>query len=971
MGRFARVSLRRRAIVAAATGLVVVLLAPAAAGATTSPSHQVTRLSGMQPAPLSRSGARLEKAAALGNVKSLRLYFASRDSAALNAAAQTIANPTSPGYRHYLTVSQFRALYAPPAATTDAVNSYLKNLGLNVGPLDPNGMSEPVSGTVRQLNAALHTTLQQVRTAAGGQVVGATEAPGVPADLASSISYIDGLTPWVHMHDNIAPAHIQRPAKSLSPGLRPALTKPGITAAQECSTVSGVGAGSSPEAMDPADLASAYKLSGFYAKSDNGQDQTVGLIEYDSFDQQAVSMWAQCLGISPTVYVNADTTFPPPSSAQTIEATSDIETLMGLAPAANIAVYESANVSGVDLDPWTAAIGGVSGIPLPAVISSSWGLCESAATNQSGGSGLYASESALFSEALMQGQTILVASGDQGSEACYADSTPVDQNSQLAVNDPASNPLVTAVGGTDTNTVTGSQYVWNTPQTTTPSACASTPAECVIGASGGGVSGAWDQPTYQPSNTTLQADCVSGGGADGPYGGTTTGGCREVPDVSALAGYSYIEACTDALTGPCNLGETVGDTYLIGVGGTSLAAPSWAGAIALTDEQCKANIGFLNPLIYTAATNGVSFLGKVTSGDNDFTGTNAEKYGAFANGGQNLATGVGYLGGVDLSSAELCLPSAPTSVTGTPGNGSVTVSWAGPGYPGMSNISKYSVTASPGGASCTSSATTCTVSGLTNGSPYRFSVTAQNTQGAGPASAQSGWVTPVANVSFPGFSRVSGAASAISEGADGVVWVVGTGTTPGGHLLYERVGSGWLLRPGGATGIAVGPNGNPWVVNNVGQIFQWNGSGWIRMPGAAVAVSIGANGSVWVLGSGVVAGGHPIYRWTGSTWVLEPGAASAIAVGPGGNPWVTNTSGNIFQWNGSGWLLQPGLAVAIGEGSDGAIWVLGAGAAGGGHPIFTWTVSGWALRPGGATGITVGPTGDPWVVNNVAAIYSS
>ena len=133
--------------------------------------------------------------------------------------------------------------------------------------------------------------------------------------------------------------------------------------------------------MDPADLASAYSLSGFYSKSDTGQDETIGLIEYDSFDQPAVTVWEQCLVIAPKVYVEKDSNpgLQPPSSPQTIEATSDIETVMGLAPSANMAVYETANANGVDLDPWTAAIAGTSGIPLPNVISSSWGLCESAA----------------------------------------------------------------------------------------------------------------------------------------------------------------------------------------------------------------------------------------------------------------------------------------------------------------------------------------------------------------------------------------------------------------------------------------------------------------------------------------------------------------------------------------------------------------------------------------------------------------
>jgi len=306
VGRFARAGLLRKAGIAASAALLLVPLAPVAASAATGPSHEVARLSGMQPAPLSRSGARLEKAAALGSVKNLRLYFASPDAAALKTAAQAIASPSSRDYRHYLTVSQFRALYAPPAATTDGVNSYLTSLGLTVGPLDPNGMSEPVTGTVKQLNTALHTTLQQVRTAAGAQVVGATEAPGLPGNLAADVSYIDGLTPWVKVHDDIASSQRDMAVMAVSKGASPAVSKPAAVASsspQECSQLSGLGQGTSPIAMDPSDLSSAYKLSGFYSNSDTGQGETIGLVEYDSFDQDAVAAWAQCLGISPTVYI--------------------------------------------------------------------------------------------------------------------------------------------------------------------------------------------------------------------------------------------------------------------------------------------------------------------------------------------------------------------------------------------------------------------------------------------------------------------------------------------------------------------------------------------------------------------------------------------------------------------------------------------------------------------------------------------
>lgn len=975
MGLFRRVELLYKAGLAATVALIAMTTAPAAAGAAgaaTSPNGTIARLSGMQPAPVARSGARAEGAAANQRNLRLRLYFASPEGSELQAAAKAIADPSSADYRHYLTVSQFRASYAPPATTTAAVNAYLTGFGLTVGPLDPNGMSEPIGGSVRQLNAALHTTMQQVRTSTGLQVIGSIEAPGVPASLAPEISYIDGLTPWVQAHDNVARAVV--PSLRADPGgVKPASAKPAIAAAQECSQLSSLGAGSSPVALDPADLSSAYKLSGFYAKSDTGRGTTIGLIEYDSFDQAAVSSWEECLGVSPTIYVDGDTTFPPPGAPQTLEATLDIETVVDIAPSANIALYESANIDGVNLDPWTAAIGGgVAGIPLPAVISSSWGLCESESIAEPGGSGLYAAESTLFSEAMTQGQTILVAAGDQGSEGCY-DPSVETPNEALAVSDPASNPLVTAVGGTNTSTVTGQQYVWNTPQSTTPSECDTNPSDCVVGASGGGLSSEWDRPTYQPDRPPLQTGCVSGAGSDGPFGGTTTGGCREVPDVSALAGYAYWGMCTNSGTvPPCPVGSPTRGEYFVGFGGTSLAAPSWAGTVALADASCPRDVGFLNPLLYRYTGNDNTIVGDVTRGDNDFTGTNGMSFTSFGDGGQNLATGLGYLGGVDLSTGALCgEPGAPTALRVAPGSGSITVSWTPPKYDGGSGITGYTVTARPGGATCTTSTTSCLLSGLTNGNPYQVAVTATTSRGTGPASTPSGWVTPAPRIAFPGFARVNGTATAISEGASGSVWAIGYLNVAGGHPIYERTAGGWTQIPGGAVAIAVGPTGTPWVVNSFHQIFQLTNAGWKLEPGSALAISIGANGSVWVIGTNAIPGGHGIFSWTGTGWAERSGGAVGIAVGPGGSPWVTNSFDQIFQWNGTGWNLQTGSATAIGEGGDGAVWVLGSGLVPGGHPVFLWNGAGWVQQPGGALQLAVGPDGMPWVTNSFDQIFQT
>jgi len=159
--------------------------------------------------------------------------------------------------------------------------------------------------------------------------------------------------------------------------------------------------------------------------------------------------------------------------------------------------------------------------------------------------------------------TVVVASGDYGVIGNGA-TTPVKQ-----VSLPASDPLVLAAAGTalTANPVTGayiSETAWNIP-----------PALPAGGASGGGFSHLFARPAYQ--------DGVPGIGAT-----------RGVPDVAAdgESGTGMALAFSDG----------GGQRYiLVGAGGTSAAAPFWAGLIALADQEAGHPLGFVNPAIYRIA----------------------------------------------------------------------------------------------------------------------------------------------------------------------------------------------------------------------------------------------------------------------------------------------------------------------------------------------------------------------------------
>jgi hypothetical protein len=96
--------------------------------------------------------------------------------------------------------------------------------------------------------------------------------------------------------------------------------------------------------------------------------------------------------------------------------------------------------------------------------------------------------------------------------------------------------------------------------------------------------------------------------------------------------------------------------------------------------------------------------------------------------------------------APVSAPSAPLSVSGVAGDGSVLLSWGAPVTPGSFPVSNFQAVVSPGGQSCLVSVPTasCTISGLTNGTTYTATVRALNGAGWSPDSTPSAAFTPEA-----------------------------------------------------------------------------------------------------------------------------------------------------------------------------------------------------------------------------------
>ncbi len=307
-------------------------------------------------------------------------------------------------------------------------------------------------------------------------------------------------------------------------------------------------------------------------------------------------------GLTPFVTGNADMT------GWAEEITLDVLWAHAIAPGANIVLVLSK--SDADADILSATKYAVDH-DLGDIISQSFGENESCMD-----SGLLAQQHQVFANATMKNITIFASSGDNG-----AAQPTCDGNSFVkAVSTPAVDPLVTAVGGTELH---AARYCL-TSQGCNPAA---NPApgtyqgeivwnEAGIGASGGGFSLLFDEPSYQQ--------------------GTIHGGKqRGVPDVS------YNAAVLHGVLTYLNIPGVPVGTYLFG--GTSAGSPQWSAILAIADQKAGNNLGFINKALYhigQAPPHYAASFFDVTSGNNSVV-ENVTVQGFSAGPGWDATTGLG------------------------------------------------------------------------------------------------------------------------------------------------------------------------------------------------------------------------------------------------------------------------------------------------------------------------------------------
>jgi len=349
----------------------------------------------------------------------------------------------------------------------------------------------------------------------------------------------------------------------------------------------------------------------YYGGPMTGAGQNLGLLEYEGTDLADLN----------TYFTNAKQTNNVPITLLSTDGTStscaapgcdDTEQTLDMTQAIGMAPGLASLVVYIGSTDSAMISAMTTHNPLPTTIGCSWGWTPADPTTLN----------PYFQKMAAQGQNFFAASGDSSTWSSRNEAWPAD------------NAYVVSVGGSDLNT-TGAGGAWG--------------SETAWSDSGGGIS---------PDGIAIPAWQQLSGVINSSNKGSTT--LRNGPDVAANANFTYY-VCADQTT--CTANE---------YGGTSFAAPLWAGYIALANEQALLNgatstIGFINPTLYAIGSAGGS---NYAAAFHDITSGTSGSYSAVT--GYDLVTGWGSMNGAGLINALVGASTTPTfTVSASPASVSV------------------------------------------------------------------------------------------------------------------------------------------------------------------------------------------------------------------------------------------------------------------------------------------------------------
>jgi pseudomonalisin len=522
----------------------------------------------------------------------------------LDALLAEQQDPSSPLYRHWLTPQGYATHFGASANDIEQIQQWLERYGLVVDEVAASRRTISFGGTAAQVQAAFRIRLRSYRFA--GQLRIASDGePTVPAAFADVIGGIASLR-----NGFSEPQH------------RKTQVSPQFTAAGS-------------HYLSPADFAAIYDVNPLYREALNGNGQTIAIVGRSDMSMADVRAFRSQFGLpakDPVVVVNGSapgSTVP----GDVEEATLDVEWSGAVANGATIDFVTSASTAASDGVFLSAQY--IVDHNLAPIMSVSYGLCENSL-----GAGGNAFLNQLWEQAASQGITVLVSAGDSGAAGCDPPES-TEATHGRAVNGLCSTPYSTCVGGTRFDDTPTPESFWTSTNNSDGASALGYIPESVWNESGsdglwsgaGGASAVYPKPAWQSAP------------------GMPSDGKRDVPDV--------------ALNAASHDGYLVQiDGLLSVISGTSAAAPTFAGLMALVAQKTAERLGNANPQLYKLASTRpsaekLSVFHDVVSGNNSVPGVT----GYSAAPGYDLATG---LGSVDAESLAATWNDASPSIAGNP-----------------------------------------------------------------------------------------------------------------------------------------------------------------------------------------------------------------------------------------------------------------------------------------------------------------
>jgi len=481
----------------------------------------------------------------------------------------------SPSYHKWLTPEQFGKQFGPTDGDIQTITTWLQSQGFQVGTTKGRTVLE-FSGSASQVQQTFHTTIHKYIVNGEQHWANSTD-PSIPTALTPAVAGVLTLHNFVKKPQ----LHLLKErgtARRTAPGKKPQVTFPAQNGQPAIN------------ALGPQDYAVIYNINPVYnsqnsnGNNNNGNESNIAVVGRsdpynggeDINDFRGGNVFNLCCG-NFNIVLNG----PDPGDlggGEEAEATLDSTWSGAVAPGATVNLVVSATTDTTD------------GIDLSEVYIVENNLAD-IMTESFSGCELYATDAQLaFSyevaeQAATQGITYFVSTGDDGAEGCD-DPSEAPATNPISVNAIASTPFNVAVGGTMFNENGNPSTYWGSENQVQESAISYIPEDV------------WNQ-----SGPTLGLWSSSGGASAGNIGngqgGTTPGvpkpswqslsitgvpndGVRDLPDVSLTA--ATHDPYLLCLEGSCEPNE-LGEFYVYFIGGTSASAPSFAGIMALVDQQ--------------------------------------------------------------------------------------------------------------------------------------------------------------------------------------------------------------------------------------------------------------------------------------------------------------------------------------------------------------------------------------------------